>query len=230
MVEGINRTRNMYVSRGFTITNIHADPEFNCISNEMLPAVLNITAAREHVGEVERAIRTGKEVSRCITHTLPFKRIPILMVTSMVTASFSRLNDLPAPDGVSCEISPSTIVTGRPSPDYNVITSVSFGTYVQAHDEPDPTNDMTTRTTSAIALHPTGNEQGAYYFMSLSTGERINRRSWTELPMDNVVIARVEAMALAQDQPLLKKTGPLYEWRPGVPFFDTPSHGMTSQS
>ena len=75
---------------------------------------------------------------------------------------------------------------------------------MQTHDEPDPTNDMTTRTTSAISLHPTDNEQGAYYFMYLATGERINRRSWTELPMDDVVIARVEAIALAQDQTLLK--------------------------
>ena len=58
--------------------------------------------------------------------------------------------------------------------------------------------------------------------MSLVTGERLNRRSWTELPMDDVVIARVEAMALAQNQPLLKKTGPLFEWRPGLPFIDTP--------
>ena len=175
MIDGINWTINMYVTWGFSITNLYADPEDNCVRNKMLPTILNITAAREHVGEVERAIRTGKEVPIYITHTLPFKNIPILMVTSLVTVSFSRLNDLPAPDGVSREISPSTIVTGRPSPEYNVITSVVFGTYVQTHDEPDPTNNMATRTTGAIALHPTGNEQGAYCFISLVTGERLNK-------------------------------------------------------
>ena len=26
MVDGVNRTRNMYVSRGFNVTNLHADP------------------------------------------------------------------------------------------------------------------------------------------------------------------------------------------------------------
>ena len=56
MVEGINYTRNMYIVRGFTITNLHADPEFNCICNKILPTIVNITAAREHVGEVERAV------------------------------------------------------------------------------------------------------------------------------------------------------------------------------
>ena len=76
MVEGINRTRNMYTSRGFIITNIHADPEFHFIRDDMLPSILNLAAAREHVGEVERATRTGNEVARCITHTIPFKRIP----------------------------------------------------------------------------------------------------------------------------------------------------------
>ena len=162
MVEGINRTRNMYTSRGFVITNIHADPEFNCIREAMMPSILNLAAAREHVGEVERAIRTGKEVSRCITHTLPYKRIPIIMVTGMVTASYSRINDLPAPSGVSDIISPSTIVASRPSPDYNVMTSIAFGTYVQVDDEPEPTNITTTRTTGAIALNPVGNEQGAH--------------------------------------------------------------------
>ena len=64
MVEGINRIRNMYTSRGFVITNIHANLEFHCIRDDMLPSILNLAAAREHVGEVERAIRTGKEVSR----------------------------------------------------------------------------------------------------------------------------------------------------------------------
>ena len=210
MVEGINRTRNMYTSRGFVITNIHADPEFHCTRTAMLPSILNLAAAREHVGEVERAIRTGKKVTRCIAHTMPFKRVPIIMVAGMVTASYSRINDLPAPSGVSDTISPSTIVASRPSPDYNVMTSIDFGTYVQVDDEPGPTNTSTTRTTGAISLNSVGNEQGAYNFMSLMTGERLNRRSWTILPMGRDVIARVEEIALQQGQPLLKRGGPLF--------------------
>ena len=128
MVEGVNRTRNMYTSRGFVVTNIHADPEFHFIREAMLPSILNLVAAREHVGEVERAIKTGKEVSWCITHTMPYKRIPVIMVTGMVTASYSRINGLPASSGVSDTISPSAIAASRPSPDYNVITSIAFGT------------------------------------------------------------------------------------------------------
>jgi hypothetical protein len=54
---------------------------------------------------------------------------------------------------------------------------------------------MATRTTGAIALHPTGNEQGGYYFFSLTTGRRINCNRWTLLPMPNDVIARVRNLA-----------------------------------
>ena len=58
--------------------------------------------------------------------------------------------------------------------------------------------------------------------MPLMTGERLNRRSWTILPMVIDVIARVEEIALQQGQPLLKREGALFEWRPGVPILDGP--------
>ena len=54
--------------------------------------------------------------------------------------------------------------------------------------------------------------------MSLATGERLSRRSWKELHMGNDVIAVVEPMAITRDQPLLGEDGPLFDWRPGVPF------------
>jgi hypothetical protein len=64
-----------------------------------------------------------------------------------------------------------------------------FGTYVQTHEEHD--NSMATHTTGAIALHPTGNQQGMYYFYSLTTGCRINKNRWTLLPMPNEVMDHV---------------------------------------
>jgi hypothetical protein len=57
-----------------------------------------------------------------------------------------------------------------------------------------PMMNMTTRTTGAIALRPTGNVQEGYYFFSLSTGRRIKRNSWTKLPMPSEVIARINQM------------------------------------
>ncbi|KAL7567409.1 hypothetical protein ACA910_010293 [Epithemia clementina (nom. ined.)] len=60
---------------------------------------------------------------------------------------------------------------------------------------------MDTWTVGAIALRPTGNQQGGYYFLSLHTGRIINRLQATPLPMPQDVIKRVEQ--LAEDQEAL---------------------------
>jgi len=46
-------------------------------------------------------------------------------------------------------------------------------------------NSMDSRTSRAIALGPSGNEQGGHYFLSLHTGKMILRNNWTVLPMPN---------------------------------------------
>jgi hypothetical protein len=38
--------------------------EFECIQNNVLPSRLNVTAANDHVGEVEQSIWTMKERAR----------------------------------------------------------------------------------------------------------------------------------------------------------------------
>ena len=54
---------------------------------------------------------------------------------------------------------------------------------------------MAAWTIGAIALCPTGNAQGGYFFFSLTTGRVLNRGRWTSLPMPNEVIDRVHRMA-----------------------------------
>jgi hypothetical protein len=71
---------NLYETRGFTISRIEADHEFNCITNDMLPVAMNIADANDHVHEVKRSIRTIKERTRCTVQGLPFKRITKLMM------------------------------------------------------------------------------------------------------------------------------------------------------
>ena len=56
-------------------------------------------------------------------------------------------------------------------------------------------NSMWPRTVGVIALRPTANEQGSYYYLLLSTGLHINRLRATELPMHQDVIDRVHALA-----------------------------------
>ena len=56
---------------------------------------------------------------------------------------------LPAPNGVSSSISPLSLVTGAPRPDYAKLT-LEFGSYVQLFDDVEPTNPLRSRTFGAI--------------------------------------------------------------------------------
>ena len=61
-------------------------------------------------------------------------------------------------------------------------------------------NSMELRTSGAIALRPSGNDQGGHYFLSLNTGKRILRNHWTVLPMPNDVVDTVHQLAVASKQ------------------------------
>lgn len=152
----------MYETRGFNITRGEADREFSCISNDILPILLNVANADDHVHEVERSIRTVKERTRCTVQGLPFRRIPKLMMRSAIEGAHRALNQFPAKDGVSEVMSPLTIMTGMPNPDYNDLR-IEFRAYAQVFESNDPMNTVRNRTTGAIALTPTGNAQGGYF-------------------------------------------------------------------
>jgi len=109
----------LYQSRGFNIPDLHTDMEFGGIRNNVLPTRLNVTAANDHVGEVERSIRTIKERTRTTIHGLPFKRLPKLMIQELVYHAAKGLNQFPTKNGISDTLSPLTIMTGRANPDYN---------------------------------------------------------------------------------------------------------------
>ena len=207
---------HLYTSRGFTVTDIHADHEFSCVRHDLHPIHLNVVPADCHVGEVERSIRTIKERVRSCAHGMPYRRLPKLLITHMVADAVRCLNMFPAIDGVSRSLSPATLVTGVPPPDFNTLR-LEFGAYVQLFDDPAPSNTIRSRTFGAIVLTPTGNLQGDYYFLSLASGARLSRHRWVSLPIPDTAIARVEALAVLDRQPLLQERGLVVEWRPDQP-------------
>jgi hypothetical protein len=143
---------------------------------------LNTLPANDHVPEIERHIGTCKERICCVYNTLPFRKS---MIIEMVYASTFWLNIFPPADGVSKTLSPWAIASGMQL-NYSKHCKLEVGTYVQTHEEYN--NSMAAHTTGAIALRPTGNEQGGYYFLSLSTGKCLNWNCWTALLMPADVI------------------------------------------
>ena len=204
---------NLYEARGLSVRDIHADNEFECIREDIRPVELDVVPADSHVGEIERSNRTMKEHLRTTVHGLPYKRLPRRMIVALMSDAARCLNQFPWANGISDTLSPATIVTGRPSPDYHAMR-IEFGAYAQVFEDNDPTNTPRGRTLGAIALNPTGNVNGDYYFLSLATGDRISRHQWTELPIPPSAIARVEQLALDEGQPLIQEQGLVVEWRP----------------
>jgi len=199
--------------------DVHADMEFECVLNDFALTRVNLTPRDAHVGKVERSIRTIKERVRADIHSLPFRRLPKMIVIELVRRAVRLLNQFPALDGVSETMSPTTIMTGIPPMDYNHLT-VDFGSYALVFEDNDPTNTTKARSTGAIALNPTGNTEGDYHFMSLLTGHHLARRQWTSVPMPDSVIATVEARVELEGQPLLVGNCPVFEWTHNMPIID----------
>ena len=183
----------IYHHRGFRINVILGDPEFEAIRPNF--PQLNCCAADEHVPDIERYIRTVKDRVRSTYRMLPFKRVPHLILIHLVKNAVFWLNALPARDGVSSVHSPRYLLTGREL-EYPLHVRLEFGEYVQTHEKHG--NRMTDRTLGTICLGPNGNAQEGHYFMCLSTGARITRDRWTDLPMPREVIRRVSDMGRQQ--------------------------------
>jgi hypothetical protein len=81
-------------------------------------------------------------------------------------------------------------------------------------------------TSGAIVLRPTGNDQGGYYFLSLSTGQRLNQNHWTALPMPAEVIDRVHTLA----RPGCSAQGIEFFDRNGKPLTDNETDDSDSNS
>ena len=123
------------------------------------------------------------------------------MLMEMVNNRALWLNMFPPKGGIG-SVSRRTLMTGIRL-DYKKHCQLTFGSYVQVHEEPTPTNSPEARTIRSITLGPTGNLQGGYKCLNLQTGKKITRRNWTHLPMPIEVIKRVNQLGKEQNKPTL---------------------------
>ena len=151
---------NLYHARGIHVNQINTDNEFECIKNNILPTNLNVAAAEEHVGEIERSIRTMKEGTRYDVHRLPYSHYPTVMIKGLITKRVKDLNQLPSNNGISNTLSSSTLMTGKPSPDFLEVIKLISGTSCKHIMQINFTNTNKSRVVGAIALYSSGNEVG----------------------------------------------------------------------
>jgi hypothetical protein len=153
---------------GFHIVEIASDGEFAWIVDQVasLPTnlVLGLAAASQHVGLIECNIHFLKEKTWSIRHSLPFERIPALMLVRMVLHSVQFMNSFPQKGGFKY-YPPSAIMTGAQL--HMSQLQLKFGSYCQVVEDVTPCNSLAARTCRAISMGPSGNLSGGQRFLAL---------------------------------------------------------------
>jgi hypothetical protein len=189
----------MYLSHGFKIVVIRGDQEFASISELIvgLPTTpkLDWAAASQHCDLIERNIRFLKEEVRSLCHSLPYERVPAIMIVQMVLHVVKFVNGFPWKGGVKL-YSPGEIMTGRRLHADDL--RLGFGTYCQVAEHVEPCNSLAPWTRVAIALGNYGNLSDGQTFLALDTGHTIIRHQWVVLHMPPAVIARVTVLGKAE--------------------------------
>ena len=215
--EALDVVLRHYNNADLMIKTIQCDGEFRAMFESVkdeLDVNMNYTNAGDHVPEAERNNRTIKERFRVEFNRLPYKALPLLLIKHLAMHVTRCLNYFPAKGGVSKYYSPRMILQQQ-SLDYNKHFQVPIGAYVQANYETDPTNTPRSRTRDAIYLRASGNTQGGHEVMDLNTGKLNHCRKVTEIPMTDLVIKAVEALAYKQGFTELK-----FRNRHGIIFHD----------
>jgi hypothetical protein len=150
---------SIYNKAGIKITTIHCDNEFRPLMQELQDKVtMNYANPQEHIPEADCNNRVIKERSRAAFHCLPLKKIPKIMVKILTMECAKKLNFFPPKGGILPYYSPRMILH-QESLDYSKHCSIPFGSYVQAHNEPDPKNTQHPRTLDCIYLRYVDNVQ-----------------------------------------------------------------------
>jgi hypothetical protein len=193
LAKGIRRIMDLYACGGFQVGTILMDKEFESLCSLVPIIVVNTMVAKEHVPEIKRCIRLIKEQGQGILNTLPYKKMPQLLLIELIYHVVLWLNAFPMKSVVSATLSPRKLVL-RHKLYFAKHCKAPFGSYCESHDEPVPLNTMVSRTSPAIVLGPTGNIQGTYKLLNLATGKKIKCRQFTACPMPDSVIKKVEAI------------------------------------
>jgi hypothetical protein len=162
--QAIKEIITIYNKAGFRITKIREDNKFQLLKDTMFDNFginMNFANPQEHVPEAEHNNRVIKERVRAIFHWLPYKQITKTMTKILVIEAAKWMNFFPAKQSISQQYSPRMILHQKHL-NYSKHCKYTFGTYVQAHDEPNPKNDMSAWTIDCIYLRYKDSHQGGH--------------------------------------------------------------------
>jgi hypothetical protein len=156
------------------------------------------TGAGELEAVAERKIQDVKKIFRAEVNTMPYS-VGEVQQHWLVKYCASRINIRPTRNSVDY-VSPREKLHARKI-DVNKDLKHGFGDYVQVHNAV-VNNTMEPRTSGALALMPSGNLEGSWYYFKLSNGEIVKRNRATVLPIPDNVIDYINARAVIKGKPL----------------------------
>ncbi len=131
---------------------------------------------------------------------LPFDRLPCIMLKVLVNDSAKKLNFFPAKNGISQYYIPCMILRQQ-NLNYDKHCQYGFETYVQAQNEPDPSNTNDPGTLDCIYLQYNDNEQEAHDLLHLQMNHMITCCRVTPIPITPAIIKMVHRIAKKDGMP-----------------------------
>ena len=149
---------------------------------------------RQHVAQIERAIRVNKERYRALYHHLPYANMPKIMIIHGVQDVVNKLNWIPPKGGVSPYLSPYSILTHRRI-NYYQHCLYTHGKSVQTAEDELIKNDMKPQSLDCIYLNPIYTRTGGHQLLDLNTGRVIEQKKIWAVPLTLSMQRRVKALA-----------------------------------
>ena len=156
------------------VNNLSFCPLVEPLQDEFCVAI-NFANPQEHVPEAERNNRVIKERVRATYHRLPYDtRLTRTMLKMLVSELVTKLNFFPAKNGISKFYS-LRMILHQQNLDYVKHCQYAMGTYVQAHNEPEISNNNKARTLDCIYMRYNNNAQGGHELLHLQASALIQR-------------------------------------------------------
>ena len=192
-------------NNGYTINTIYTEPNSPMLALKTEPMGVRIEScgAGDHLDALDVRIRRIKETFRCCIAALEFN-LPDNKIQDLVTYCVKRANAR-STSSKGNDVAPIVEFTGRKII-YNKDMCMRFGTYCEIYisnhrikgkggnpgSQTSPNNVFTSRSHPAIALYPTGNGYGSWYFWDLTTNANVIRSNWKVMVMSDLIRQRIK--------------------------------------
>jgi hypothetical protein len=138
--------------------------------------------------EIERTIRTLKDVIRSIWHSVPY-RVPDIMLIPVIISACKKLLLFPSASTRTDNQSPFQAMEGR-NIDLKRDVGPQFGSYCEVAAR-SMTNGTDARTGTCVYLNSRLNGTGTHIFLTLDTQQVISANHYVVLPITDLVIQTI---------------------------------------